>query len=75
MYVELDLVERPFTERGSRLLVLAADDGLRVARAEYEAPLAVELSRLVVRDAGGRALPVVAADPVAVRFEGGAELL
>ncbi|GAA3030086.1 hypothetical protein GCM10020229_46880 [Kitasatospora albolonga] len=75
MYVELDLVERPFTERGSRLLVLLEEDGLRVARAEYEAPLAVELSRLVVRDAGGRALPVVSADPVAVRFEGGAELL
>ncbi|MFI5530693.1 amylo-alpha-1,6-glucosidase [Kitasatospora sp. NPDC051853] len=77
MYVELDLVERPFTERGSRLLVLAPaeEDGLRVARAEYEAPLTVELSRLVVRDAGGRELPVVSADPVAVRFEGGAELL
>ncbi|MFC7720880.1 hypothetical protein [Nonomuraea recticatena] len=33
----LDLRERPFTDRGSRLLVMAADDGsLWIARALYE---------------------------------------
>ncbi|MFJ8042417.1 amylo-alpha-1,6-glucosidase [Kitasatospora sp. NPDC096147] len=75
MSVDLDLVERPFTERGSRLLVLAEEDGLRVARAEYEQPLVTEVSRLVLRDAGGARLPVVSASPVEVRFAGGAALL
>lgn len=73
----LDLVERPFTERGSRLLVTAHPDGLRVARAEYETPLTetVELSGLVVRDRGGRVLPVVSATPTEVAFAGGVSLL
>lgn len=39
--VELDLRERPFTDRGSRLLVLAQDDGaLWITRAAYEQSLA-----------------------------------
>ncbi|MEV6977426.1 glycogen debranching protein [Kitasatospora sp. NPDC093806] len=76
-HLELDLVDRPFTERGSRLLVTAGPDGLRVARAEYETPLAatVELTGLVLRDRAGRPLPVVSATPVAVTFAGGASLL
>ncbi|MFB7615900.1 amylo-alpha-1,6-glucosidase [Kitasatospora sp. NPDC056181] len=75
--LELDLVERPFTERGSRLLVTAGPDGLRVARAEYETPLAAttELTALVVRDPAGRPLPVVRATPVEVAFAGGVSLL
>ncbi|MFJ6140255.1 amylo-alpha-1,6-glucosidase [Kitasatospora sp. NPDC092286] len=73
----LDLVERPFTERGSRLLVTAGPDGLRVARAAYETPLAetTELTALVVRDPGGRPLPVVSATPSEVAFAGGVSLL
>ncbi|SDT81807.1 Glycosyl hydrolase family 63 C-terminal domain-containing protein [Streptomyces sp. TLI_053] len=75
--VELDLDERPFTERGSWLLVTAGPDGLRVARAEYETRLAdtLELSGLVLRDADGHPLPVRAATPTAVEFAGGAALL
>ncbi|MFF0426158.1 amylo-alpha-1,6-glucosidase [Streptomyces sp. NPDC004520] len=75
--VPLDLVERPFTDRGSRLLVTAGPDGLRVARAEYETPLdeTTELSALVVRDPAGRPLPVRTATPVEVAFEGGVSLL
>ncbi|MER5355059.1 glycogen debranching protein [Kitasatospora sp. NPDC002551] len=78
--VELDLVERPFTERGARLLVTAGPgpaDGLRVARAEYETPLAetTELTGLLVHDADGRPLPVVSATPVEVAFAGGVSLL
>ncbi|MFF7588674.1 amylo-alpha-1,6-glucosidase [Kitasatospora purpeofusca] len=75
--VELDLDERPFTERGSRLLVTSDPDGLRVARAEYETRLAdtVELAGLVLRDAAGHPLPVRSATPAAVEFAGGATLL
>ncbi|MFD5919930.1 amylo-alpha-1,6-glucosidase [Kitasatospora sp. NPDC058201] len=73
----LDLVERPFTERGSRLLVTAHPDGLRIARAAYETPLArtTELSALVVRDPAGKDLPVVSATPTEVVFAGGVSLL
>ncbi|MFG3054013.1 amylo-alpha-1,6-glucosidase [Kitasatospora sp. NPDC048239] len=73
----LDLVERPFTERGSRLLVTARPDGLRVARSEYETALddTVELTGLVVRDLAGRPLPVVAATPTEVAFANGVSLL
>ncbi|MFJ9517931.1 amylo-alpha-1,6-glucosidase [Kitasatospora sp. NPDC101801] len=75
--VQLDLVERPFTERGSRLLVTAAPDGLRVARAEYETPLdaTTELTALAVRDPDGRPVPVASATPSEVRFANGASLM
>ncbi|SEL78320.1 amylo-alpha-1,6-glucosidase [Nonomuraea pusilla] len=69
----LDLRERPFTDRGSRLLVTAADDGsLTVSRALYETRLAdaAVLTGLRVV-AGGAALPVLRALPDRVEFAGG----
>ncbi|WP_457033188.1 amylo-alpha-1,6-glucosidase [Kitasatospora sp. P5_F3] len=73
----LDLVEQPFTERGSRLLVTAGPDGLRVARAEYETPLdeTTELTALTVRDANGLTVPVVSATPSEVAFANGVSLM
>ncbi|MDI2128466.1 amylo-alpha-1,6-glucosidase [Yinghuangia seranimata] len=76
--VRLDLRERPFTERGSRLLVLADDDGaLSVARAEYETPLAdtTELTGLRLASAAGEELAVRDARPDGVAFDGGVRLV
>ncbi|WP_439677845.1 amylo-alpha-1,6-glucosidase [Embleya sp. MST-111070] len=75
--VALDLRERPFTDRGSRLLVLAADDGdLWVARSEYETRLSdtIVLTALRIRTADGTALPVRAARPDRIAFAGGVHL-
>ncbi|MEV0202372.1 glycogen debranching protein, partial [Nonomuraea sp. NPDC050691] len=72
----LDLRERPFTDRGSRLLAMAADDGsLWIAAARYETPLreTAVLTGLRVR-AGDRELPVRRALPDRVEFEGGVAL-
>ncbi|MFD1937669.1 amylo-alpha-1,6-glucosidase [Nonomuraea mangrovi] len=69
----LDLKERPFTDRGSRLLVMAADDGsLWIARALYETRLrdTTVLTGLRVF-AGDRELPVRQALPDRIDFEGG----
>ncbi|MEV4224032.1 glycogen debranching protein [Nonomuraea sp. NPDC049725] len=69
----LDLRERPFTDRGSRLLVMAADDGsLWIARALYETRLAdaTVLTGLRVLS-GDRELPVRRALPDRVEFAGG----
>ncbi|WP_344577216.1 amylo-alpha-1,6-glucosidase [Nonomuraea roseoviolacea] len=72
----LDLRERPFTDRGSRLLVMAADDGsLWIAAARYETPLreTTVLTGLRVL-AGDRELPVRRALPDRVEFAGGVAL-
>ncbi|MGW4472025.1 amylo-alpha-1,6-glucosidase [Nonomuraea sp. NPDC004354] len=69
----LDLRERPFTDRGSRLLVMAADDGsLWIARALYETRLSdtTVLTGLRVL-AGDRQLPVRQALPDRIDFAGG----
>ncbi|GII62512.1 hypothetical protein Skr01_25970 [Sphaerisporangium krabiense] len=67
----LDLRERPFTDRGSRLMVTAGPDGaLRVSRARYEADPETVLSGLRVLSAD-RPLPVRAALPDRVEFDGG----
>ncbi|MER6579199.1 glycogen debranching protein [Nonomuraea sp. NPDC001023] len=68
----LDLRERPFTERGSRLLVMAADDGsLRVAEALYETRLDDTTVRAGLRFyAGSRELRVRRALPHRVEFDG-----
>ncbi|MER6947307.1 glycogen debranching protein [Nonomuraea sp. NPDC000554] len=69
----LDLRERPFTERGSRLLVMAADDGsLWIARAEYETRLRETSVLTGLRVfAGSRELPVRRALPDRVEFADG----
>ncbi|WP_250574122.1 amylo-alpha-1,6-glucosidase [Nonomuraea sediminis] len=72
----LDLRERPFTDRGSRLLVTAGEDGsLRVARALYETRLS---DTTVIRGLrlfdGSRELPVRRATPDLIEFEGGVSL-
>ncbi|MGW2158058.1 amylo-alpha-1,6-glucosidase [Nonomuraea sp. NPDC001699] len=68
----LDLRERPFTERGSRLLVMAADDGsLRVAEALYETRLDDTTVRAGLRFyAGSRELRVRRALPDRVELDG-----
>ncbi|MEV0589126.1 trehalase family glycosidase [Nonomuraea sp. NPDC050310] len=72
----LDLDERPYTERGSRLLVMGAEDGtLWIARALYETRLSATtvLTGLRVR-AGSRELAVRQALPYRVEFEDGVVL-
>ncbi|GAA0915455.1 amylo-alpha-1,6-glucosidase [Nonomuraea longicatena] len=72
----LDLRERPFTDRGSRLLVMAADDGsLWVARALYETRLSdtTVLSGLRVFR-GEEELRVRRALPSRIEFDGGVVL-
>lgn len=69
----LDLRERPFTDRGSRLLVMAADDGsLWIARASYETRLSdttvLTGLRLYV---GAHELPVRRALPDRVEYADG----
>ncbi|MGV9772216.1 amylo-alpha-1,6-glucosidase [Streptosporangium sp. NPDC003464] len=73
----LDLRERPFTERGSRLLVMAADDGsLWIARAEYETRLSETTVLTGLRVfSGGAELPVRQARADRVSFEGGVDLV
>lgn len=74
---DLDLVERPFTEPLSRLLVMRAEDGsLWIARAEYETPLShtTVLSGLRVFE-GTRESRVRRARPDRVSFDGGVELV
>jgi hypothetical protein len=77
--VQLDLRERPFTDRGSRLLVMrgeadSARPGLRVIRVEYEVPLrdCVLLDELGFT-ADGTPLPdqVVSARPDRLRLADG----
>ncbi|MFI6479164.1 amylo-alpha-1,6-glucosidase [Nonomuraea sp. NPDC050663] len=74
--VELDLNERPFTERGSRLLVIKDDDrGLWIGRAEYE----TRLTRTTIMSglrvfSGPRELLVRHASPYRVEFDDGAAL-
>lgn len=72
----LDLRERPFTDRGSRLLVMAADDGsLWIARALYETRLSettVLTGLRVFR--GATELPVRQALPDRIEFDGGVAL-
>ncbi|WP_406299916.1 trehalase family glycosidase [Embleya sp. NBC_00888] len=75
--VALDLRERPFTDRGSRLLVVAREDGdLCVARSEYERRLAetTVLTGLRIESAGGDLLPIRAAHPDRISFAGGVHL-
>ncbi|MFF7249665.1 amylo-alpha-1,6-glucosidase [Embleya sp. NPDC008237] len=75
--VTLDLRERPFTDRGSRLLVLAQEDGdLWVARSEYETRLTdtTVLTGLRIESAGGDPLPIRAAHPDRISFAGGVHL-
>ncbi|MGW3362396.1 amylo-alpha-1,6-glucosidase [Streptosporangium canum] len=73
----LDLRERPFTERGSRLLVMAAEDGsLWIARAEYETRLSETTVLTGLRLFRGDAeLPVRRACPDRISFEGGVDLV
>ncbi|MBL1101763.1 amylo-alpha-1,6-glucosidase [Streptomyces coffeae] len=73
----LDLVERPFTDRGSRLLVMARSDGLWIARAAYETELAetTVLTGLRIHGSSGEELPVTAASPTEVTFAGGVSLM
>lgn len=72
----LDLRERPFTDRGSRLLVMAADDGsLWIARALYETRLADTTVRTGLRVfAGDHELRVRRALPDRIEFEGGVSM-
>ncbi|WP_406278065.1 amylo-alpha-1,6-glucosidase [Embleya sp. NBC_00896] len=78
--VALDLRERPFTDRGSRLLVMAREDGggLWIARAEYETRLTdtTVLTGLRVRSAEtGEELAVRSARPDRLSFAGGVDLV
>ncbi|MGC0415623.1 amylo-alpha-1,6-glucosidase [Embleya sp. AB8] len=76
--VALDLRERPFTDRGSRLLVLAADDGdLWIARSEYETRLTdtTVLTGLRIHSADGGPLPIRAARPDRISFAGDVHLV
>ncbi|MFG6199772.1 amylo-alpha-1,6-glucosidase [Nonomuraea sp. JJY05] len=72
-----DLRERPFTDRGSRLLVTAAGDGsLRIARALYETRLAdttvlTGLRILSGSGSGSGELPVLRVLPDRVEFAAG----
>ncbi|WP_327090087.1 glycogen debranching protein [Nonomuraea sp. NBC_01738] len=72
----LDLRERPFTDRGSRLLVMAADDGsLWIARALYETRLSETTVLTGLRlFSGSTELPVRQALPDRIEFDGGAAL-
>lgn len=71
----LDLVENPFTERGSRLLVTRYDDTLRVSSAEYERPLdECRVLRSLRVEAVDRAQSVLQADAAEIRLPGGAVL-
>ncbi|MFI6323533.1 amylo-alpha-1,6-glucosidase [Nonomuraea sp. NPDC050556] len=72
----LDLRERPFTERGSRLLVMAADDGsLWIARALYETRLSETTVLTGLRVfAGSTELSVRRALPDRIEFDGGVSL-
>ncbi|GAA3441563.1 amylo-alpha-1,6-glucosidase [Planomonospora venezuelensis] len=74
---ELDLRERPFTDRGSRLLVTAEADGsLRIARAEYETPLAETAVRTGLRVfADGAELAVRQARADRISFGSGVDLV
>ncbi|MYW04238.1 glycogen debranching protein [Streptomyces sp. SID3343] len=76
--LDLDLRERPFTDRGSRLLVMAHDDGsLWIARSEYERRLSdtTVLTGLRVVSATGAQLPVRRARADRIAFEGGVNLV
>jgi len=66
----LDLVTAPFTMPRSRLLVFREGEGVRVHTSEYERGLdqCRVLDALVVRDASGRALPVVDVQPHRISF-------
>ncbi|GAA3110843.1 amylo-alpha-1,6-glucosidase [Streptosporangium carneum] len=79
-----DLRTTPFTDRGSRLLVMGADDGsLWIARAEYETRLSetTELTGLRLFSTASTASPVGVELPVRrahadrVSFEGGVDLV
>ncbi|MEV8632051.1 glycogen debranching protein [Streptosporangium sp. NPDC051023] len=75
-----DLRATPFTDRGSRLLVMAADDGsLWIARAEYETRLSEATTltglRLFAGDDPGSELAVRRAHADRISFEGGVDLV
>ncbi|WP_157251245.1 amylo-alpha-1,6-glucosidase [Nonomuraea typhae] len=72
----LDLRERPFTDRGSRLLVMAADDGsLWIARALYETRLSETTVLKGLRlFRGDDELEVRQAYPDRIDFDGGLTL-
>ncbi len=74
---DLDLVERPFTEPLSRLMVMRADDGsLWIARSEYETRLSQTTVLTGLRlFAGSRELPVLRARPDRITFEGDVHLV
>ncbi|MER7130892.1 amylo-alpha-1,6-glucosidase [Streptosporangium saharense] len=77
MFEPRDLRHTPFTDRGSRLLVMPADDGsLWIARAEYETRLtdATVLTGLRLFS-GATELPVRHARADRLTFEGGVELV
>ncbi|GAA0707383.1 glycogen debranching protein [Dactylosporangium roseum] len=73
---ELDLRERPFTDRLSRLLVMRAENGsLWIARAEYETPLSQTTLFTGLRVyRGGEELPIRRARPGGIEFDGGVRL-
>ncbi|WP_433243102.1 amylo-alpha-1,6-glucosidase [Streptosporangium sp. CA-135522] len=73
----LDLRERPFTDRGSRLLVMAAADGsLWIARAEYETRLSETTVLTGLRVfSGDRELPVRQARADRISFEEDVDLV
>lgn len=74
---DIDLVDCPFTDADSRLLVRRSPDGVSIASAEYERP--VEqcrlLSQLIVRGPDGAARAVRAANAAAVEWDGGVSLV
>lgn len=73
---QIDLHEQPWSLPGSRLVVSEAADGLQVALAEYERPLAAcrVVDGLRVMTAEGRTLPVTEVAAHAVRYESAGSL-
>jgi hypothetical protein len=73
---QLDLVECPFTDAGSRMVVQRSESALLVSAARYERSLEdCRLAKLTVLTASGGPCGVVTADPVRVRLAGGATVV